>query len=82
MTVTGRVVLCVPDDFILEDGVVKAWSESNVQYERAWWLYSDAPNVPVASVLRQNRPLRLGNATLRNGVLVETREMGKVDVTT
>lgn len=25
-------------DYCLQDGVIYNWSDSNIQYERAWWL--------------------------------------------
>lgn len=47
-------------DFIRQNGVVFAWSESNVRYERAWWLYPDAPRGALTNNLRKNRPLPEG----------------------
>jgi hypothetical protein len=47
-------------DFIRRGGVVFAWSESNCQYERAWWLYPDAPRSPLRDNLRRTRPLPEG----------------------
>ena len=26
-------------DYVEQGGVIYGWSESNLQYERAWWLY-------------------------------------------
>jgi hypothetical protein len=43
-------------DFVEQDGVIYAWSESNVRYERAWWLYPDADaSSPLVRHLRKTR---------------------------
>lgn len=44
-------------EFIEQDGVIFAWSESNVRYERAWWLSETAPDCPLTRRLRETRPL-------------------------
>lgn len=62
-------------DFVMQDGVIFAWSESNVQYERAWWLYDDAPDSPLAEELCRTRRLRGGKH-----FLVEREVPGSVKV--
>lgn len=42
-------------DFIEQDGVIYAWSESNTRYERAWWLSETAPDCPLTRHLRRTR---------------------------
>lgn len=27
-----------PVNYCLQDGIIYGWSESNIQYERVWWL--------------------------------------------
>lgn len=44
-------------DFVRQNGVIYAWSKSNVNYERAWWLYEESPR---ALELRKQRPLPEG----------------------
>lgn len=41
-------------DFVFQEGVVFGWSESNMQYEEAWWLY--ASSTPLVEALRVSRP--------------------------
>jgi hypothetical protein len=42
-------------DFIEQDGVIFAWSESNTRYERAWWLDKSAPDCSLTRHLRETR---------------------------
>ena len=42
-------------DWMEQDGLYYGWSESNVQYELAWWLYTEA-DTPLVQVLRRERP--------------------------
>lgn len=42
-------------DFVFQKGVVFNWSESNMRYEEAWWLYNAAPS-PLVEALIKNRP--------------------------
>jgi len=44
-------------DFIEQDGVVFGWSESNVCYERAWWLDDDVTESALVKNIRKSRPL-------------------------
>lgn len=48
-------------DFILQDGVIYAWSESNMTYELAWWLESYVPVTgSLVPTLRKERALPEG----------------------
>lgn len=46
----------------LQDGMIFGWSESNLGFERAWWLRedgtlnTDVPNKSLLEALRQTRP--------------------------
>lgn len=44
-------------DFIEQDGIVFGWSDSNVQYERAWWLDEGVRQSPLVSNIHKDRPL-------------------------
>lgn len=47
-------------DFVRQDGVIYAWSESNCDYELAWWVYPDANDNPLKQSLLRERPLPPG----------------------
>lgn len=42
-------------EWIEQDGVIFAWSESNTRFERAWWLSDTAPACPLTEQLRATR---------------------------
>lgn len=42
------------EDWILQDGTIFCWSESNCHYEYAWWLESDDPS-PLVQHLKRTR---------------------------
>jgi hypothetical protein len=42
--------------FVEQDGKLFCWSESNVRYERAWWLDHDIVVTPLVIALRKERP--------------------------
>ena len=44
-------------DFIEQDGELFAWSESNVQYERAWWCYPGVRRSALVRNLLRERPI-------------------------
>lgn len=44
-------------NYIRQDGKLFAWSESNCQYEYAWYWYSDSD---IARQIREERPLPEG----------------------
>lgn len=46
-------------DYILQDGVIYNWSESNIGYEYAWWLKEDGTPIddsPHVRNLLKDRP--------------------------
>ena len=47
-------------DFLEQDGLVFGWSESNLRYELAWWLYVEPPYPELVEQLRRERPLPSG----------------------
>lgn len=44
-------------DFIEQDGIVYAWSESNGRYERAWWLDDGVRESDLVKNIRKSRSL-------------------------
>lgn len=49
--------------WMFQDGMIFSWSESNVQYEIAWWLnrdgtvdYSSTPNTDLLQAIIAERP--------------------------
>ena len=46
-------------DFIRQDGTIYGWSESNCNYEKAWWLYTTNDS-PLVRALKRERPLPEG----------------------
>lgn len=42
-------------DFIEQDGKIYAWSDSNIRYELAWWLYASARECDLVRHLRETR---------------------------
>jgi len=47
-------------DCVRQNGIIFWWSESNMCYERAWWLYPEAPDTPLVQHLRKERALPEG----------------------
>jgi hypothetical protein len=43
-------------DFVEQNGILFYWSESNVRYEEAWWLYPDIESSSLVENLRKTRP--------------------------
>jgi hypothetical protein len=47
-------------DYVEQDALIHAWSESNINYELAWWFYPEADDRAETSLikhLRATRPL-------------------------
>jgi hypothetical protein len=46
-------------DFVLQGDAIYGWSESNMRYEFAWWLYDLTPDNPLRQAVRKERPLKI-----------------------
>ena len=58
-------------DFVYQDGIIFAWSESHCQYEHAWWLDEDAETTPLCLHLRETRPLPDANTHTKEARIVK-----------
>ena len=56
-------------DFIVQDEILYAWSESNLRYEEVWWLDPNSKETDLVKRLRKERPGPKGfeNYTLVKG---------------
>jgi len=54
-----------PHPYMEQNGMLYCWSESNVQFELAWWWYTDS-TTPLVNALKKERVLPPEGLTILN----------------